>query len=152
MDPQSSRPAQAGRMAYKPAVIVADPAWRRRVPGAVKIAARAAAMAGAARPTVVLASDRMVRRLNARHRGQSRATNVLSFPGTGEIVLALGVVCREAEAAGRRPAGHLAHLVLHGMLHLAGHDHHAAGEARRMALEETRFLRKLGLPDPWRRG
>jgi len=152
MDPQSSCPARAGRKTKRPTVIVTDPTWRRRVPGAVGIAARAAAMAGAGGPIVVLGSDRMVRRLNARHRGRSRATNVLSFPGSGEIVLALGVVYREAEAAGRRPLGHLAHLVVHGMLHLAGHDHHAPGEARRMAMAETRHLRRLGLPDPWRRG
>lgn len=122
------------------------------MPRAAEIAARAAALAGATRPTVVLASDPMVRRLNARHRHRNRATNVLSFPGSDEIVLALGVVCREARAAGRRPAWHLAHLVLHGALHLSGYDHHAAGQARQMALAETRLLRRLGLPDPWRRG
>lgn len=168
MDPQSSRPAQAGikrdskagtqvdkparTPADKPAVIVQDAAWRRRVPGAMKIAERAAAAATAApMATVVLTSDREVRRLNARHRGRSRATNVLSFPGSREIVLALGVVCREARAAGQAPQGHLAHLVMHGALHLAGHDHHGAGEARRMALAETRLMRRLGLTDPWRR-
>lgn len=157
MDPQSSRPAQAGRNTRQPAVpkptvILADPAWRRRMPGVVKIAARAAAIVGATEPTIVLSSDSAVRRLNARYRGRSRATNVLSFSGSGEIVLALGVVCREARKARLRPAGHLAHLVLHGMLHLAGHDHHAPGDARRMALAETRLLRRLGLSDPWRRG
>lgn len=154
MDPQSSRPAKAGpkrdKPSDKPAVIVQDPTWRRLVPGAVRLAERAAASAGAA-PTVVLTSDREVRRLNARHRGRVRPTNVLSFPGSQEIVLALGVVCREARAAGQAPGGHLAHLVMHGALHLAGHDHHRAGEARRMALLETRLMRRLGLPDPWRR-
>ncbi len=114
---------------------------------------QAAALAGgAAALTVVLTSDRALRRLNARHRRRSRPTNVLSFPGSGEIVLALGVVCREAAAAGRPAAGHLAHLVMHGVLHLAGHDHHAAGEARRMALAEARLLRQLRFPNPWRRG
>ncbi|MGH7121842.1 MAG: rRNA maturation RNase YbeY [Acetobacteraceae bacterium] len=122
------------------------------MPRAAEIALRAAALAAPAQSTVVLASDPVVRRLNARHRRRIRATNVLSFPGTGEIVLALGVVCREARAAGRRPAWHLAHLVLHGALHLSGYDHHMAGQARRMALAETRLLRRLGLPDPWRRG
>lgn len=161
MDPQSSRPAKAGplgdkpvggKRVQKPAVIVQDPGWRRRVPGVVRVAARAAAIADTtAPPTVVLASDRTVRQLNARHRGRSRATNVLSFPGSREIILALGVVCREARAAGQAPAAHLAHLVTHGALHLAGHDHHGAGEARRMALAETRLMRRLGLADPWRR-
>lgn len=137
---------------HKPAVIVQDPAWRRHVPGVVTIAERAAMSAGtSATATVVLASDRTVRRLNARHRGRSRATNVLSFPESREIILAFGVVCREARAAGLAPGAHLAHLVTHGALHLAGYDHHGAGEARRMALAETRLLRRLGLADPWRR-
>ena len=77
---------------------------------------------------------------------------MLSFPGSGEIVLALGVVCREAVAAGRAAGGHLAHLVVHGTLHLAGHDHHSPGEMRRMELAEARLLRRLGLPNPWKRG
>ncbi len=130
---------------------MADPAWRRRVPQAERIAARAATLGGR-RATIILASDRAVHRLNARHRGRNRATNVLSFPGSGEIVLALGVVCREAASAGLRPAAHLAHLVVHGTLHLEGHDHHRAGEARRMELAEARRLRRLGFANPWKRG
>ena len=130
---------------------MADPAWRRRVRGAERIAARAASLAGAP-ATVILASDRAVHRLNGRHRGRNRPTNVLSFPGSGEIVLALGVVCREAAAGGQKPARHLAHLVVHGALHLDGHDHHHAGEARRMELAEARLLRRLGFANPWKRG
>jgi probable rRNA maturation factor len=60
-------------------------------------------------------------------------------------------VRREAAAAARRPAHHLAHLVVHGALHLAGHDHHRAGEARRMEQTETRILHRLGVPNPWKR-
>ncbi len=135
---------------------MADPAWRRRVPRAERIAgriaARAAALAGRQPVSIILASDRAVHRLNARHRGRNRPTNVLSFPGSGEIVLALGVVCREAAAAGQAPGAHLAHLVVHGTLHLGGHDHHHAGEARRMEMAEARLLRRLGFANPWKRG
>ncbi len=113
--------------------------------------------AGGAVPagTVVLAADRTVRRLNARHRGLDKPTNVLTYPPSGpgqdgEIVLALGVIRREAAAARRRPAHHLAHLVVHGMLHLAGHDHHHPGAARRMELAEARILHRLGVPNPWK--
>jgi len=135
-------------------IIVADPAWRRAVPGAEALARRAARLAGCA-ASVVLASDAEVKRLNARHRGRNAPTNVLSFDppagaAGGEIVLALGVVRREARGAGRRPAHHLAHLVVHGALHLRGHDHAAAGAARRMELAEARLLRRLGLPNPWK--
>jgi probable rRNA maturation factor len=135
-------------------IIVADPAWRRLVPNAERLITRAAA-GGAA--TIVLDSDRVVKHLNARHRGRNKATNVLTFEpagpgGAGEIVLASGVVAREAAASGKRPGNHLAHLVIHGLLHLAGHDHHQAGPARRMEMAEARRLGRLHLPNPWRRG
>lgn len=99
--------------------------------------------------SVVLASDREVKRLNTRHRGRNKPTNVLTFD-TGDIVLALGVVRREARDAGRRPAHHLAHLVIHGALHLDGHDHHGTGETRRMEMAEARLLHGIGVPNPWR--
>jgi probable rRNA maturation factor len=132
-------------------VIVAEPAWRRLVRHADTVAARAARAAGA-RGTVVLAADRTLRGLNRRHRGRDKPTNVLTYASPApEILLALGVIRREATAAGRRPAHHLAHLVVHGALHLAGHDHHHPGEARRMELAEARILHRLGVPNPWKR-
>jgi probable rRNA maturation factor len=165
MDPSHSRgPALAGpRKSPAPrdggpeiTILVADPAWRRalRRPEAV---ARAAAGATGGAATIVLDADAPVKRLNARHRGRNKPTNVLTFepafPGLpGEIVLALGTVRREAQAAGRRVADHLAHLVVHGMLHLQGHDHALAGEARRMEMAESRTLARLRRPNPWKHG
>jgi len=136
-------------------VFVEHPAWRRLVRAPERVATRAAFAAGGA-GTVVLASDRAVKRLNARHRRRNKPTNVLTFEPPrgfvgGEIVLALETVRREAAAAGRRPAHHLAHLVVHGALHLRGHDHHHAGEARRMEMAEARILHRLGVPNPWKR-
>jgi probable rRNA maturation factor len=151
MDPHpSSGPAQAG-LQDELSVIVTEPAWRRLVVHAEAIAARAARAAGAS-GAVVLAGDRTVRRLNARHRGCNKATNVLTYTAPApEMVLALGVIRREAAAAGWRTGHHLAHLVVHGALHLAGHDHHHPGEARRMELAEARILHRLGVPNPWKR-
>ena len=155
MDPTgSSRPAQAGLQAPI-SVTIAEPAWRRLVPRADALAERAARAAGEG-ISVVLAADRTVRRLNARDRGRNKPTNVLTYdppmPGMpGEVILALGAVRREAANAGRRPEHHLAHLVVHGALHLAGHDHHRAGEARRMEMAEARILHRLRVPNPWKR-
>ncbi len=118
------------------------------VPRVEVLAARAAAAAGGV-GTVVLASDATVKRLNARHRGRNKPTNVLTFD-TGDVILAAGVVRREARTAGRRVGHVLAHLVVHGALHLRGHDHHGAGEARRMELQEARILHRLRVPNPWR--
>jgi probable rRNA maturation factor len=135
--------------------MVEDDGWHSFVPGAARIASRAAAAAGGAGP-VVLSSDRAVKRLNARHRKRNKPTNVLTFEpmrgfAGGDIVLALETVRREAAAQGRSPAHHLAHLVVHGALHLRGHDHHAVGEARRMEMAEARILHRIGVPNPWKR-
>jgi probable rRNA maturation factor len=150
MEPASRCPAQAG-IQTDVTVIVADPAWRRFVPKAQMIAERAARAAGV-RANVVLAADTLVRRLNFRHRGRNKPTNVLTyeFPEP-EVILALGVVLREAAAQSRKPAHHLAHLVVHGALHLLGLDHDHPGEARRMEMAEARILRRIGVPNPWKR-
>ena len=140
-------------------IVVADPAWRRLVPRAEALARRAVSAAlresgETGSVSILLADDRALRRLNGAHRGKDKPTNVLSFPGTddhlGDIALALGVVRREARAAGKRPTAHFAHLVAHGALHLVGHDHLEAGEARRMERAEARAMHRLRLPNPWR--
>ena len=128
-----------------------DPAWRRFVPRADALVARCARVAASGGMSVVLADDRLVRGLNARHRGRNKPTNVLTYEHPApELVLALGVIRREAAAAGRRVAHHLAHLVIHGALHLRGHDHQRPGDARRMEMAESRLLHRLGVPNPWR--
>src|ERR1019366_9988070 len=129
-----------------------------RVPRVVALVSRAARVAGiAAMPacpagvSVVLADDRLVRGLNVRHRGRNKATNVLTYEDPApELVLALGVIRREAAAAGRRVAHHVAHLVVHGALHLLGYDHDHPGDARRMEMAESRLLHRIGVPNPWK--
>jgi probable rRNA maturation factor len=101
---------------------------------------------------IILTDDRTVRRLNARHRGRDKPTNVLTYEyPAAEVILAHGVVRREARVMGRRTAHHLAHLVVHGALHLLGHNHIHPGDARRMEMREAWILRRLGLPNPWKR-
>jgi len=143
-------------------VLVNGASWTRAVPGARALARRAAQAAVAAARTeargeiaVVLADDRTLRRLNRDYRGKDRPTNVLSFPiaggGTlGDVVLARETLLAEAAAQGKRPADHLAHLVVHGVLHLLGYDHQRAGQARRMEALEVKVLRALRVADPYR--
>lgn len=137
-------PASAGI----PEVIIEDGAWRRMVPRLDRWVRQAAAAAGGHGGTVLLTSDGAVRRLNRTYRGMDKPTNVLTFD-SGDVALAAGVVRREAVAQGRPVAHHLAHLVVHGVLHLQGQDHGHAGEARRMEMKEARVLRRLGVPNPW---
>jgi probable rRNA maturation factor len=137
------------------AIILVEPAWRRVLRRPEERALRAVRAVGLA-CTVVLASDAQVKRLNARYRRRNAPTNVLSFeaavPGwPGEIVLALGTIRREAAAQEKCLAAHVAHLVVHGALHLRGYDHTRAAAARRMELLEARILRRLGFPNPWKR-
>lgn len=166
MEPGSRRPGPPDRVAgirrtaTEVTVLCAARGWRGAVkqPEALAVKAALAALreAGAVGAmTVLLADDAAVKRLNGTHRAKAKPTNVLSFPAgvpgqLGDVALALGVVRREARAAGRRPADHLAHLVAHGALHLAGHDHEEAGAARRMERAEARIMRRLGRPNPWK--
>ncbi len=139
-------------------MVVADRRWRGMGRGVEALARRAASVAGGA-GCVVLSSDLAVKRLNADHRRRNKPTNVLTFDAMaghagflgGDIILALQTVRREAAAAGRTPLQHMAHLVVHGALHLRGHDHDRAGDARRMEMAEARILHRLGVPNPWKR-
>jgi probable rRNA maturation factor len=95
------------------------------------------------------------RRLNALYRDKDYPTNVLTFvyddavPLAGDIVLCVPVVRREAKAGGKTLRAHCAHLVVHGMLHLQGHDHDAPRDAARMEARETAILATLGVADPY---
>lgn len=110
---------------------------------------------GAAELTVRLVDEAEGRNLNAQYRRKDHATNVLTFPYarkpvlTGDLVLCLPVVLREAAAQGKMPAAHFAHLVVHGMLHLQGYDHETAAESRIMERREREILARLGYPDPY---
>ena len=140
-------------------VEVEDDAWTAALPEAAAVAERAAKAAlGAAEGGVVvlLTDDETVRDLNDRFRGKDRPTNVLSFPAPenarphlGDIVLAHGVCAAEAREQGKPFADHLSHLVIHGILHLMGHDHEADDEAEAMEAQERMLLAALGIPDPY---
>jgi probable rRNA maturation factor len=124
--------------------------------------ARAALAAAGADPrsdlSITFASDRTIAGLNRRWRARNAATNVLSFPAPpryrggflGDIVLAAGVIRSEAAQQGKSLSDHAAHLIVHGVLHLLGHDHHRSTEARRMERLEIRALETLGIADPYR--
>ena len=124
----------------------------------------AAALLGAGRRRATELSIRIVgaregRTLNRTYRGKDDATNVLSFPAElppgielpliGDLVLCAPVVAREAAEQGKAPRDHYAHLTVHGVLHLLGHDHLEAEQAARMEALEIRILAGLGIADPY---
>lgn len=149
--------------------VVADPEQlcRAAVAATLRRAAPAAWLA-AAEVSVLLCDDAAMRRLNASYRQQDRATNVLSFPTLeldpdqapsappraqpvllGDLVLAAETVRREAAAQRKPPHDHLSHLIVHGCLHLLGHDHQDDAGARRMERLERLVLAELGVADPY---
>jgi probable rRNA maturation factor len=106
---------------------------------------------------VTLTTDRRIRALNRRWRQEDHATDVLSFPGgppppgwpgplvLGDIVISLDTARRQAKQQKRRLGEELDRYLIHGVLHLLGHDHHARGPAERMAALEDRLLGAPGM-------
>ncbi|HKY94605.1 MAG TPA: rRNA maturation RNase YbeY [Kiloniellales bacterium] len=126
---------------------------------------------GAWECAVLLADDSRLQELNRRFRGQDKPTNVLSFPADprepdyanevqmepaedqplpyGDVAIAYGTTAAEAAEQGKTLADHLSHLVVHGLLHLIGHDHETAAEAERMEALERQILWEIGIADPY---
>jgi probable rRNA maturation factor len=145
-------------------ILVESRRWSARR-GAKAVIRQAIGAAAAMVPTsggelaIVLTHDSAVRALNRTWRGKDEPTNVLSFPATeqnhgpplhlGDIVIAYETTAREAKAEGKPFHHHLAHLAVHGFLHLAGYDHVAEKEAKVMENLETAVLKRLKVPNPY---
>lgn len=117
--------------------------------------------------SLLFSDDAEVHALNRAWRGKDKPTNVLSFPMLereellvlaaegppellGDIALALETCTREAAEKGVPLEHHAAHLIVHGLLHLAGHDHvHSDAEAAAMEALEIKALAQLGIADPY---
>lgn len=119
--------------------------------------------------SVLFTVDEEVQALNREWRMKDAATNVLSFPMIervdllsladdggpemlGDIALAYETCGREAADKGIALQDHAAHLVVHGLLHLAGHDHQSVGEAETMEALEIEALRLMNIADPYGNG
>lgn len=115
-----------------------------------------AALFERAQVTLRIVNEEEGRALNRNFRGKDYATNVLSFPYpdaiplSGDIAMCLPVVVREATQQRKALAVHLAHLTVHGMLHLQGFDHQSAIDAELMEGLETEILTGLGYDDPYK--
>jgi probable rRNA maturation factor len=167
--------ATSGRPRLAIAISTADPSWSKISPDAAKVlrrsARRAFVAAGAAgwrgsrvghEVSFMLTDDRRMRQLNRSYRGKDKPTNVLSFaaldgekpkPGRpwllGDVVLASGVIAREAKRQAKALDHHLSHMAVHGMLHLMGYDHEDDADARIMEALEIEALAKMGIANPY---
>ncbi|WP_166657192.1 rRNA maturation RNase YbeY [Azorhizobium sp. AG788] len=149
-------------------VLVEDDGWSA-LPDAAEIAIAAARAALAslgdevpegAEMSITLTDDARIRILNREWRDKDKPTNVLSFPAAelpegvvpqplGDVIVARETVFSEALAEDKTPAHHLAHLVVHGTLHLMGFDHEDDDEAEEMEAAERQILASLGIDDPY---
>lgn len=156
-------------MSFTAEIDVMDAGWRSLVPGLDGLVERTVATVasglgpgiGSGEISLVFAADAFVQSLNAEHRGKDAPTNVLSFPNgfeapagaprlLGDVVLARETIAREAAEQDKSVADHVAHMLIHGILHLCGWDHETAGEAQSMEALEVELLARLGIPDPYR--
>jgi probable rRNA maturation factor len=146
-------------------IVAESPLWKaqRGVDAMLRrtLAAAAALVPSEGELAVVLTDDAGIRALNRDWRGKDAATNVLSFPAKearpdrraprllGDIVIAYETVAREAAAEGKPFIHHLAHLAVHGFLHLVGYDHEDNEDADAMEGLEIAILARLDVPDPY---
>jgi probable rRNA maturation factor len=161
-------PAAASRRTAKDTpkidMVVESGLWKRHA-GARAMARRAIAEAAEALSTpgtelaIVLTDDSAIRLLNREWRGVDAATNVLSFPTNGgaagspligDIVLSYETIADEARTERKPFIHHVAHLAVHGYLHLLGYDHRRERDAEIMERKERDILRRLAVPDPYR--
>jgi probable rRNA maturation factor len=152
-------------------VAVEDERWDAVVPDLEAFVVRAVSAGLAIAPdaprdavevSILLTTDDAVQTLNRTWRGKDKPTNVLSFPSPpqptpagmarplGDVVLAYDTMLRESAEQSKPLSHHLAHLLVHGTLHLLGQDHET-GDADAEAMEalEVAALRTLGVPDPY---
>lgn len=147
---------------------IEDPRWEAFDLAALAERAARATVAAAGRDAVgaeiglLAADDARIAALNATFRGKAGPTNVLSWPARqrpaapgearflGDVALAYETCLSEAAAAEIPLPDHVTHLVVHGVLHLLGHDHAAEDEAAAMEALETKILASLGVANPYR--
>ena len=121
----------------------------------------AAPKGGGMELSVLLTDDPAMAELNRAWRGKDGPTDVLSFPGDcrpsqptrllGDIALSIDTLKADAARGGLSVTDHLAHLVVHGILHLAGYDHESAPEAAAMEKIEVEILDAMGIANPYLR-
>lgn len=156
-------------------VNIEEDKWNSEIPDAEEIITKAsiAALCGAGiynrgrniEVSVLLTNDKSIKKLNSDYRYKNKPTNVLSFPqeefvageydnaGTeislGDVIFAIETIQKESEEQGKPVDNHLAHLSVHGTLHLLGFDHEEDLEAEIMEALEVKILKSIGIENPY---
>lgn len=125
---------------------------------AARLTLESQSVPGEADLTIVLTDDAQLHKLNREYLGVDAATDVLSFPASesdpetgtpylGDILISIPRATAQAQAAGHPVEDEVQLLVVHGTLHLLGHDHAEAEEKARMWRAQAEVLGRLGLAD-----
>lgn len=150
----ASAPKPARRLDLTVQLVCADD-LRQQIPDRKLLRKWAKAVYGdAATVTMRFVDAEESQHLNDTYRGKNKPTNVLSFPYEdeplmGDIVFCPTVIYAEAKAQHKTETAHMAHLVVHGMLHLMGYDHLNDRDAKEMESLETEIMADLGFADPY---
>ena len=148
---------------------VASPLWDAQPLAEQTVRDAIAAAASALSTTdgevsILLTDNKAIRTLNREWRKIDKATNVLSFPAAiagggekmlgdekmfGDIVIAYETLAQECDDEDRIFLHHLAHLTVHGFLHLVGYDHQTDSNADEMEKLESKIMRAMNMPDPY---
>lgn len=137
----------------------AQPSAKETVRDAVAVAADVLST-GDGEVSILLTDDSTIAQLNRDWRGMDKPTNVLSFPASGhnadgntlffgDIVIAFETLKRECDDENRQFLHHLAHLAVHGFLHLVGYDHQTDAQAEEMEGLESKIMTRMDMPDPY---
>ncbi|MEO0637712.1 MAG: rRNA maturation RNase YbeY [Pseudomonadota bacterium] len=146
-------------------VLIEDDGWGRHIGDAQAVCEQALRLTlpqnADTEVSFLFTSDEAIRKLNADYRGKDQPTNVLSFPMVqiaaddpfppmlGDVIMARQTVQAEAEQLGITMHDHIMHLLIHGLLHLTGHDHEDDDEAEMMEAKERELLASIGIADPY---
>lgn len=145
---------------------IADPAWKTlgfSVSDMAEIAVRETLFSSefskqrGGEVSILLANDGLIQTLNREYRGKDTPTNVLSFESEetgphmplGDIILARETIIKEAEDQLKPVKDHFIHMIVHGTLHLLGHDHIETEDAETMEAQEVWILSRLGIKNPY---
>ena len=113
--------------------------------------------------SVLLTNDSGIKKINKQYRKINKPTNVLSFPQNderlitkkrfkiilGDIVISLEKIVKESRLQNKKPSDHLAHMVIHSLLHLLGFDHEKSKDFKIMKKKEINILSKLSISSPY---
>lgn len=168
MKKMTDKPTNHSKRELNIDISVEDEDWNEQLDDAEALTERtlhavwdALGSTGATEVNVVLMDDARQQLLNRDYRGHDKPTNVLAFSAEmenppqgaprllGDITIALETTAREALAQDKSLANHFCHLLVHGMLHLAGFDHDSKADAEKMERLETEILKGLSISNPY---